>query len=215
MDMQHAEAVPFDGRLDVCRCLVERLAAADDVVHGIPPVSVAARFDRDLLLHPSCLRVSCRNHGRCRQPMARKYIQGRSGRVVILEHVSRILKNNRLDDPHVRKLAVWLPPAYDGSGNRRFPVLYDFAGYTGSGLAHLNWKPFSENLVERAARLIHDRKMPPVILVMPDCFTALGGNQYLNSPAIGRYADYLTREIVPFVDAEFRTLAAREHRGCF
>ena len=55
----------------------------------------------------------------------------------------------------------------------------------------------------------------PVIVVFPDCFTALGGNQYVNSPAIGPYADYLTREIIPFVDREFRTLAGREHRGCF
>jgi S-formylglutathione hydrolase FrmB len=57
--------------------------------------------------------------------------------------------------------------------------------------------------------------MGPAIFVLPDCFTALGGNQYVNSAAIGDYADYLTREIVPFVDREFRTLASREHRGCF
>ena len=31
--------------------------------------------------------------------------------------------------------------------------------------------------------------------------------------AIGDYADYLTREIIPFVDREFRTLAGREHHG--
>jgi S-formylglutathione hydrolase FrmB len=37
----------------------------------------------------------------------------------------------------------------------------------------------------------------------------------VNSSAIGRYADYLVDEIVPFVDREFRTLARREHRGCF
>jgi S-formylglutathione hydrolase FrmB len=57
--------------------------------------------------------------------------------------------------------------------------------------------------------------MGPTIMVFPDCFTALGGNQYVNSSAVGAYADYLTREIVPFVDREFRTLASREHRGCF
>jgi S-formylglutathione hydrolase FrmB len=57
--------------------------------------------------------------------------------------------------------------------------------------------------------------MGPAIIVFPDCFTALGGNQYVNSSAIGNYADYLTREIVPFVDREFRTLASRGHRGCF
>ena len=57
--------------------------------------------------------------------------------------------------------------------------------------------------------------MGPAIFVFPDCFTSLGGNQYVNSSAIGNYADYLTREIIPFVDREFRTLASREHRGCF
>ncbi len=94
-------------------------------------------------------------------------------------------------------------------------MLYDLVGFTGSGLAHTSWKPFGDNVPERAARLIRERKMGPAIFVFPDCFTALGGNQYVNSSAIGAYADYLTRELVPFVDREFRTLASREHRGCF
>ncbi len=136
----------------------------------------------------------------------------------MLEHRSKVLAENPLGDPHVRRLAVWLPPQYDrrsrGPG-ARFPVLVDMVGFTGSGPAHLNWKPFSENLAERAARLIHEKRMGPVILVMPDCFTSLGGNQYVNSSAVGRYADYLVDEIVPYVDREFRTLASREHRGCF
>ena len=49
----------------------------------------------------------------------------------------------------------------------------------------------------------------------PDCFTSLGGNQYINSSAIGDYADYILQEVIPQVDKEFRTLASREHRGCF
>ena len=88
-------------------------------------------------------------------------------------------------------------------------------GFTGSGLSHVAWKNFSENVPERAARLVFEKKMAPAIIVFPDCFTALGGNQYINSSAVGRYADYLTQELVPFVDAQFRTLASREHRGCF
>ena len=147
--------------------------------------------------------------------MARKRKQDDPGTVVTLEHVSKVLKGNALGDPHARQVAVWLPKEYDTSPHRRFPVLWDLVGFTGSGRSHLNWKPFSENLVERAARLIHEGKMPPVILVLPDCFTALGGNQYVNSPAVGRYADYLTKELVPFVDREVRTLASRDHRGCF
>ena len=155
--------------------------------------------------------------------MARKRTSHNTGTIVVLEHDSRILADNPLGDPHVRKLGVWLPPGYDSgtvrgstSGRgRRYPVLVDLVGYTGSGLAHLNWRPFDENVPERAARLIAERKMGPCIIVFPDCFTCLGGNQYVNSSAIGRYADYLTREIVPHVDREFRTLASREHRGVF
>jgi enterochelin esterase-like enzyme len=151
--------------------------------------------------------------------MALKRPRGTAGTLVVLEHVSKVLRGNPLRDPHVRKLAVWLPPQYDTGASRgrgrRFVVLYDFVGFTGSGPAHTNWKPFGDNVPERAARLIHAGRMGPVIVVFPDCFTALGGNQYVNSPAIGRYADYLTRELVPLVDREFRTLASREHRGCF
>ena len=147
--------------------------------------------------------------------MALKRPRGPAGTLVGLEYTSKILKGNPLRDPHVRRFAVWLPPQYDTSERRRFPVLYDLAGYSGSGLSHINWKPFGDNVPERAARLIHEGRMGPAIIVFADCFTALGGNQYINSSAIGNYADYLTREIVPFVDREFRTLASREHRGCF
>lgn len=151
--------------------------------------------------------------------MALKRPKGPSGRVVTVEHVSRVLRDNPLGDPYERRFDVWLPAQYDrGRGRargKRFPVLFDLVGYTGSGKSHTNWRGFEENVPERAARLVHERKMAPCIIVFPDCFTALGGNQYVNSKAIGRYADYLTRELIPFVDGEFRTLADRDHRGCF
>jgi enterochelin esterase-like enzyme len=151
--------------------------------------------------------------------MALKRSRALSGRVITLEHRSKILADNPLGDPSERLIDVWLPPQYDqrqGKGRgKRFPVLFDLVGYTGSGKSHTNWRAFDENLPERAARLIHDKKLAPCIIVFPDCFTALGGNQYINSSAIGNYADYLTRELIPFVDSELNTLADRKHRGCF
>jgi S-formylglutathione hydrolase FrmB len=151
--------------------------------------------------------------------MARKRHLGSAGTLVVLEHVSQVLAGNPLGDPHVRKLAVWLPPQYDQAASagrgRRFPVLWDLVGFTGSGLAHTNWRPFDENVPERLARLVHQRRLGPAIVVFPDCFTSLGGNQYVNSTAVGAYADYLIDELIPFVDREFRTLASRDHRGCF
>ena len=140
-----------------------------------------------------------------------------SGRIVTLMHDSAVLRDNPLGDPHQRKLSVYLPAAYDSPRNahRRFITLYDLAGFTSSGLSHLNWRNFDENLPEKLDRLIRTKRMPPVIVVFPDCFTRLGGNQYINSSAIGDYADYLNQELVPFVDNEFRTLANARHRGCF
>jgi hypothetical protein len=92
-----------------------------------------------------------------------------SGTLVVLEHDSTILRDNPLGDPHVRKLTVWLPPQYNegatrGKG-RRFPVLYDMVGFMGAGPAHTSWKAFTENIPERAARLIHDKAMGPAIFV--------------------------------------------------
>lgn len=46
--------------------------------------------------------------------MALKRPKGPTGTLVVLEHTSQILKGNPLGDPHVRKVAVWLPPQYDG-----------------------------------------------------------------------------------------------------
>ena len=139
------------------------------------------------------------------------------GRVVALEYTSKVLAGNPLGDPHVRPLHVWLPPHYDDPehSRERFPVLFDLVGFTGSGMSHTNWKNFGENVPERAARLIQEGKMGPAVIVFPDCFTALGGNQYIDSTAIGNYAAYLTQELIPFIDERFRTLASREHRGCF
>ena len=98
--------------------------------------------------------------------MAIKRSKHPSARWFILEHQSQVLRGNPWRDPHVRKLAVWLPAQYDqaagvGRGETsqaRFPVLYDMVGFTGSGLSHAGWKAFSYNMPERVARLIHQNE---------------------------------------------------------
>ena len=114
----------------------------------------------------------------------------------------------------MRRVAVWTPPGYSG-GTEDYPVLYYLAAFTSSGLKAMNWDGFSENLPERLDRLVGSGSIPPAIVVMPDAFTALGGNQYIDSPAVGPWASYLTRELVPWIDERFRTLPQRDHRGVF
>jgi S-formylglutathione hydrolase FrmB len=57
--------------------------------------------------------------------------------------------------------------------------------------------------------------MPPVIVVMVDGMTGLGGNQYIDSSAVGPWATHVCEELVPWAEQRFRCLGGRDHRGCF
>ena len=135
-----------------------------------------------------------------------------NGRVEIHAFESKVLAGNAAGDPHVRRIPVWLPPSYDGSPARRYPVVFVLTGFTGRGRALLNDAPWSLPLDERLDRLVANG-CGELIVVMPDCFTRFGGSQYINSTATGRYGDHLVDELVPWADATFRTRAERDHRG--
>jgi hypothetical protein len=49
-------------------------------------------------------------------------------------------------------------------------------------------------------RLIGEGRMPPVVVAFPDCFTRLGGNQYINSASMGAWADFLLHEMLPAIE---------------
>jgi enterochelin esterase family protein len=127
---------------------------------------------------------------------------------------STVLADNPLGDPATRRLPVILPPGYRAESGRRYPVLYALTGYTGRGTMMLNDRPWNINIQERLDRL-YSKGMPHAIVVLPDCFTSFGGSQYVNSSATGRYEDYITQEIVPYIDQQYATIAEPAGRGVF
>jgi S-formylglutathione hydrolase FrmB len=134
------------------------------------------------------------------------------GSVGNLRFESEMLKGNPLGDPHVRDLFVYRPPGYSASDGR-YPSVYCLTGFTGRGKMLLNDNAFTPNFAERMDKLIAAGTIRPMIAVMPNCFTYFGGSQYLNSTATGRYEDYLSKEIVAVVDANFRTINHRNARA--
>src|SRR5689334_25072559 len=133
------------------------------------------------------------------------------GQIHRLKLESSVLKSNMLGDPIERIIDVYVPAGHDGRG---LPLLVDLVGFTAGGPAHTNWKNFGENVPERLDRLIANGDMPPVVVAFPDCFTRLGGNQYVNSSAMGRWDDFLLEEAVPFVEKKFACGGAGK-RGVF
>jgi hypothetical protein len=131
------------------------------------------------------------------------------------EHVfeSDMLKGNPLGDPHVRPLWVYLPPGYDDDPERRYPSVYVIQGLTGQLDMWRNRSAFRRNFPELVDKLFATGGSLPCVLVFVDAWTSLGGSQFLDSPGTGRYHTYLCEEIVPFVDARYRTFGAAAHRG--
>jgi enterochelin esterase-like enzyme len=137
------------------------------------------------------------------------------GRVDITVFESRALRGNRLDDPYVRNLYVYLPAGYDDDPARRYPVMLMLSSHGNTAQTMLNWRAWGESLDQQLDRLIASGVCPPHIMIIPDTWNRLGGPLHLNS-AIGNYADYLLNEIVPYVDATYRTMsdgADGKHRG--
>jgi hypothetical protein len=126
---------------------------------------------------------------------------------------SEVLEGNPLGDPHVRPLWVYLPPGYDDDPGRRYPSVYVIQGLTGQLDMWRNRAPFRRNFPELVDELFAAGSTAPCVVVFVDAWTSLGGSQFVDSPGTGRYHTYLCEEIVPFVDARYRTLAAAAHRG--
>jgi S-formylglutathione hydrolase FrmB len=121
---------------------------------------------------------------------------------------STALRGNPLGDPETRPVFVWTPPSYDADAARRYPSVYVLQGLTGQARAWFNVSPFAKSFPEEVAEAGIE-----VIVVLLDAFTAVGGSQFIDSPAIGAYGTYFTEEVVPFVDERFRTLPEAAHRG--
>jgi enterochelin esterase-like enzyme len=116
---------------------------------------------------------------------------------------SNVLKSNPLNDPFLRDIVIYLPPGYSQSRSQGYTAVIYLASYGSYGKALLNLDPFTETIETRMNRLIKEKKCRPMILVLIDCFTKFGGNQYINSTATGMYEDYITNEIVPFIDENY------------
>lgn len=121
----------------------------------------------------------------------RKARQAPRGSIQTITIDSAALRGNLLGDPTVREVAVYVPAGHDGAG---LPLLVDLVGFTGSGFSHVAWRNFAENVPERVDRLIAEG-MPAVVVAFPDCFTRLGGNQYIDSAAMGRWEEFLCVEM--------------------
>ena len=121
---------------------------------------------------------------------------------------STVLRDNKIGLNPERAIKVLLPPGYAKS-KRRYPVVY-FLHNAWYGPTQLIEDGRAQKLIERA---LADGVVQPFIFVVADYTGPTTGSLYENSPVSGRWIDYTVGEVVPLIDAKYRTLARRESRA--
>jgi enterochelin esterase-like enzyme len=109
----------------------------------------------------------------------------------------------------LRRLTVYVPPGYDRDVAARLPVLYLFHGANADETA---WTRLGHvNLI--LDNLLAAGKMKPFIVVMPFGYGVMPGAPGAQSQNLTRFSQDLREDVIPFIDAQYRTQADRDHRA--
>jgi S-formylglutathione hydrolase FrmB len=126
------------------------------------------------------------------------------------------LGGNLLGEPTERDLFVYLPPGYEHS-RRRYPTAYllHANGQTAAEVVEpprdeVRWKPPIQDVLDPVFGRMGVR---PMIVAIPDGDTRWGCGQWVDSPVTGNFEQYLLHDVIPAVDAAYRTIPQPASRG--
>ena len=122
---------------------------------------------------------------------------------------SRALEGNLLGDSAEQQVAVYLPPSYETSPSKRFPVIYFLHGYSTENQLMERGKQFQDLM----NKLIAAGTVREMIVVVPNGRNAYNGSFYTNSSVGGNWEDFISRDLVSYVDSNYRTIPQAASRG--
>jgi len=120
---------------------------------------------------------------------------------------SPALEGNLEGNSATREAMVVLPPSYGSDPERRYPVVYYLHGFAIDGRNFYNFMKVPEAVAASAAA------GSEFIVVVPDTLTKMGGSMYSNSVTVGDFQSFVAKDLVAYIDANYRTVATREGRG--
>lgn len=144
--------------------------------------------------------------------LAPRNISAQTGVIVIDTVHSPALERNLLGDSPERSVSIYLPPSYKKFAAARYPAVYLLHGITGNNTV---WAAEGENMDIRKMmdNLIVAGKIREMILVMPDGNNKYLGSIYTNSATTGNWEDFLTRDLIRYIDSGYRTIPQAASRG--
>ncbi len=139
--------------------------------------------------------------------------QTKQGFVERIKLHGQSLEGNLDGDSPDRDVSIYLPPSYKTEKNRRYPVVYMLHGFTDDDAKWFGLVKHWINLPEVINKALDDGKTREMIVVMPNAFTRFKGSMYSNSVTVGDWETFITKELVSYIDAHYRTLAQAASRG--
>lgn len=130
-----------------------------------------------------------------------------AGKVVVERIYSPALENKGGENP-TRRVSIYLPPDYEET-TQHYPVIYFLHGFTWNDSLQIAADHF-DKLLDKA---INTGKIKPVIVVIPNQHTLFRGSFYTNSSLTGNWADFTAKDLVAFIDKQYRTLPNKANRG--
>ncbi len=118
------------------------------------------------------------------------------------------LEGNLEGDSPDRDVIVYLPPSYAKEPNRRYPVLYALHGYSISNEKWTGEIRTPQTIEGAFATGSHE-----MIVVLANAQTLHNGSMYSNSVTTGNWEDFISRDLVAYIDGHYRTIANRLSRG--
>jgi S-formylglutathione hydrolase FrmB len=118
------------------------------------------------------------------------------------------LEGNLEGDSPDRDVIVYLPPSYAKDTRRRYPVVYALHGYSIS-----NEKWTTEIKTPQTIEGAFATGTREMIVVIANAQTLHNGSMYSNSVTTGNWEDFMSRDLVGYIDSHYRTLANRLSRG--
>lgn len=123
------------------------------------------------------------------------------------------LEGNLEGNPVDPDVSVYLPPSYKKESKRRYPVVYLLHGFTDTDAQWYGFVKHWINFPVIADSVFTSGQVQEMIIVTPNAFTRTGGSYYSNSITAGNWEDFVSKELVAYVDQHYRTIASAASRG--
>ncbi|MCX2681492.1 alpha/beta hydrolase-fold protein [Galbibacter sp. EGI 63066] len=141
------------------------------------------------------------------------FTQAQKGTKERIKVHSTALEGNLIGDEADRDVTVYMPPSYQSNPNRHYPVLYMLHGFTDTDSQWFGWEDHWINLQQVIEQAISEGLSKEIIVVMPNAYNKFRGSMYASSATIGDWETFVTKELVAYIDNNYRTLPNIESRG--